>query len=459
MSLKQSANTLENILKDVLSEIKPKKEERKRIKQIAEKIQENVKETLKDISNLQVEFHGSYVKDTWLSGETDLDLFLVFKEKRSRKRIKEILQKVEGETSYDFHRRYAEHPYLRANIQGIGVDFVPAFQIGEKLTAVDRTPKHTEWVQKHLCNRKKDEVRLLKKFLKGIGAYGAEIKVGGFSGMACEVMIEETGSFYSLLSYFRKQKDIFLDPTNTWKRQDAFDFFDSPFVVIDPTDRERDLLAAVTKKKFVLTKIASNYLLKDPKREFFFPRQPEVNKQEIKNTLKERAIILLQLPIQKNVPPDTFWGQAKRVKRKISSHFQRSVFRFYSSDVWKANLDIYIGIELARLKKPRYSLVVGPPPHIPIENINDFMKEYSENIGPWVGYSGRIIAEEKLSEKERRAKTHIIHKLKELKLAPSFSLEEAQVLDNPTSIISTIEEAGCLTRLVKFLERRLPWLY
>ena len=41
----------------------------------------------------------------------------------------------------------------------------------------------------------RDEVRVLKKFMKGIDTYGAEIKVGGFSGMLCETLILNYGSF------------------------------------------------------------------------------------------------------------------------------------------------------------------------------------------------------------------------------------------------------------------------
>src|SRR5207247_7141035 len=59
---------------------------------------------------------------------------------------------------------------------------------GEWKSATDRTPYHTEFMQTHLTPELRLEARLLKKFAKGIGAYGAEIKLGGFSGMLIDTL-------------------------------------------------------------------------------------------------------------------------------------------------------------------------------------------------------------------------------------------------------------------------------
>jgi tRNA nucleotidyltransferase (CCA-adding enzyme) len=46
------------------------------------------------------------------------------------------------------------------------------------------------------------EVRLLKKFMKGTGVYGAEIKIGGFSGYLCELLILKYRSFAQTIEAF-----------------------------------------------------------------------------------------------------------------------------------------------------------------------------------------------------------------------------------------------------------------
>jgi len=44
-------------------------------------------------------------------------------------------------------------------------------------------------MQTHLTPELRREARLLKKFAKGIGTYGAEIKIGGFSGMLIDSLV------------------------------------------------------------------------------------------------------------------------------------------------------------------------------------------------------------------------------------------------------------------------------
>src|SRR5207247_5166945 len=66
---------------------------------------------------------------------------------------------------------------------------------GEWKSATDRTPYHTEFMNTNLTPELRLEARLLKKFARGIGVYGAEIKVGGFSGMLIDTLALYYGSF------------------------------------------------------------------------------------------------------------------------------------------------------------------------------------------------------------------------------------------------------------------------
>lgn len=458
-SVRETRNErMRELLHEVIAEIKPPAEERKKTKKVAKRIRRDVKGALKamDLPH-EVEIHGSYSKGTWLSRETDLDLFVLLKEEVSREYIEKILKKIETSLPYVFRRRYASHPYLRTKIRDIGVDIVPSLQVGEQITAVDRTPEHTSYVRNHLEDIEKDEVRLLKKFLKGISCYGAEIKVGGFSGMACEILVEELESFFSVLSFFKENDEIFLDPTQSWSQEDAFEYFDSQLVVIDPTDRERNLLAALTPKTFSMTQIAAKCFLDNPKREFFFPSSPSFNKRKVKKALKDRAILFIRLHLNEDVPPDTFWGQAKKVEKKVGERLQNDKFDFFASDVWKADGEIHLAIELGRLKKPKKELVVGPPSHIEVENLEAFIEKYRKKVGPWVGHSNRLIAEDTLTLQERKAKTNALKELKRLKLEPSFT--KVQVIEDPQEIFKLSERKEQRVKLVEFLERRLPWLY
>jgi len=94
------------------------------------------------------------------------------------------------------------------------VDIVPCYDAksGEWQSATDRTPYHTNYIRARLDKQLRGDVRLLKKFMQGIGVYGAEIKVGGFSGYLCELLIMKYGSFEATLHAFAKyNKRVVID--------------------------------------------------------------------------------------------------------------------------------------------------------------------------------------------------------------------------------------------------------
>lgn len=70
---------------------------------------------------------------------------------------------------------FSEHPYTHGKFDGIDVDIVPCYILNstKKLqSSVDRTPFHTYYIKSHLTCFQKNQVRLLKKFMKTIGTYG-----------------------------------------------------------------------------------------------------------------------------------------------------------------------------------------------------------------------------------------------------------------------------------------------
>ena len=123
-----------------------------------------------------------------------------------RKNLGDIGLKIAKKAAGDAKQleRFAEHPYLEIFIDGYRVDIVPCYDAkpGEWQSATDRTPYHTDYIKAHLAKELRGEVRLLKKFMQGIDVYGAEIKVGGFSGYLCELLIMKYGSFTETMRAF-----------------------------------------------------------------------------------------------------------------------------------------------------------------------------------------------------------------------------------------------------------------
>ena len=109
-----------------------------------------------------------------------------------------------GQKALKDHRprlRYSDHPYVEAFVKKIRINVVPCYDVeqGRWQSAADRSPFHTEFISKNFDDEKRRQARLLKKFFKASGIYGAEIITGGFSGYVSEVLVMKYGSFEGMV--------------------------------------------------------------------------------------------------------------------------------------------------------------------------------------------------------------------------------------------------------------------
>jgi len=133
-----------------------------------------------------LEFGGSFAKGTWLSKDADVDIFIKFKKNVSEEKFEKISKKIGFDSlkKYSPYVRYSQHPYVEAKIKNTKINVVPCYdvKIGEWKSAADRSPFHTKFMEKSLTSKMRNEVRVLKTFLKLNGIYGSEIAKQGFSG-------------------------------------------------------------------------------------------------------------------------------------------------------------------------------------------------------------------------------------------------------------------------------------
>jgi len=131
-----------------------------------------------------VEFGGSYSKGTWLPDKADVDIFVKFEKETSEKKFVEIAKKI-GFNSMKKYRpyvRYSDHPYVEATIEKTKVNVVPCYDVEKSKwqSAADRSPCHTQFMLESLSGQMKDEIRILKEFLKNLAC------VCGVSMSVCE---------------------------------------------------------------------------------------------------------------------------------------------------------------------------------------------------------------------------------------------------------------------------------
>ncbi|QGA54291.1 CCA tRNA nucleotidyltransferase [Sulfolobus sp. E5-1-F] len=383
------------IEEEVLKIIKPTEEDKKGIEKVLEIIGER-------LSKLDFEVEGSFRKGTWLRQDTDVDIFVFYpkdvgKEYLERNALNDIISRIKD---LNYTLAYAEHPYVIVNINNIEVDIVPALRVesGDKaITAVDRTPFHTKYVTSHLDERGKDEVRLLKRFMKGIGVYGAELKVQGFSGYAAELLIIYYGTFRKVLEGASKWKHpVKIELAKPMKT------FSEPLIIPDPVDPRRNVTAAVSLKNIATFSIAAKYYLKNPSIEFFFPSKKV--EEKIKGD-----VLILRLNLNEKSSEDIIWGQIKRSINKIERALKQYGFRVIDIQAWGDTSNIVIAIQLESKNIGQYYLNIGPQYYS--ETIDDFIQK-NDNI--WVGEDGRLysIKERKEYDAEAIAKRNIVLKVK-----------------------------------------------
>ena len=191
----------------ILNDLKPSQEEIDAVNKTTEKVVDFLNKTcIEEGIDAEAMAVGSVAKNTWLSGKSDIDIFIHFHIDTDMDVLKEKGMELAYKTNNAFNGKasehYASHPYLTCDIDGFEVDIVPCYRIEEGdsiISAVDRTILHTKYIQKHLDEEQEGEVLLLKKFMDAIGTYGSEFKTGGFAGYLCELLILNYGTFEDTL--------------------------------------------------------------------------------------------------------------------------------------------------------------------------------------------------------------------------------------------------------------------
>ncbi|MCV0372837.1 MAG: CCA tRNA nucleotidyltransferase [Nitrosarchaeum sp.] len=262
-----------------------------------------------------VEFGGSYAKGTWLSKGADIDVFIKFKKSTSDKRFEEISKEIGFSSMKKFkpYIRYSEHPYVEARIQGMRINVVPCFDVesGQWRSAADRSPFHTRFMQNALSSQMKDEVRLLKIFLKSIGIYGAEIARQGFSGYVSEVLVLNFGTFENVIKSISKINEKQVIGKTTKK-------FDTSIVIIDPIDSNRNLAAAMSNENIGRFVLSCRAFRDNPSKQFF-----SASKRKLSKNWENVLVIKFDFKARS---PDIIWGQIKRANASLTTQLDLGGF-------------------------------------------------------------------------------------------------------------------------------------
>ena len=352
----------------ILKDIKPTDDEKIKINKVSNDLINYLQETC-DNNNIDanVSLVGSVAKNTALKRKSDIDIFIAFSLDTEMDYLKktglELAHKCCDEFNGVASHHFASHPYVTADIEGFEVDIVPCYAISdgsELKSAVDRTILHTKYIKSNLTIKQEDEVLLLKRFMAMTGTYGSEFKVGGFAGYLCELLIIYYGSFENTLMSavgWKFGESIDLKEYGTSK------LFDDHLIVIDPTDKNRNVAAALRLDKMAeFIQSARNYLSSDNKSDYFYPLNKNLNKENILNEFNKRngdtIAIRFKIP---EMPLDTLHPQLRKTCEALERKLNAEEFNVFKSDYWSDEKEYcVILLEMASSTLNDIKVNIGP---------------------------------------------------------------------------------------------------
>ena len=265
---------------NVLKRITPKLNERERLNASTNLFVNKLK------VDAEIIVGGSMAKDTWITNNNEVDIFVRFNHNED---ISNILEKALQENFTSVTRVHGSRDYYHVMFEEILFEVVPILKIDDASQAqniTDVSPLHAIWVNEH-CKRKQD-VLLLKQFCKAQRVYGAESYISGFSGYITEILVTHYGSFEAVLraSLSWKKQEV-IDPSNYYKNKHIWfevnhSKLGSPIIIIDPVDKNRNAAAALSLEQYNKFKKAAKKFLTSPSETSFLYTSP---RQDMNGTI------------------------------------------------------------------------------------------------------------------------------------------------------------------------------
>ncbi len=307
----------------------------------------------KDIHDIDI-----YVRFDWRYGDLSSILEKIVNSSFG-KRKNQVVEKIHGSRDY-FKVIFSD---------SLTFEIIPVLSIKhprESRNVTDLSYFHVKYFKKFAKKQKQfnGEVALAKTFCRAHGVYGAESYIQGFSGYALECLIAHYGSFLKMLRSLVKVKDrMIIDLEKQYSKKESplilmnESKLMSPIVLIDPTWRERNALAALSKESFeVFQKAAREFLAHPRKSDFVFH---PVSRKSFDNIAHKKKAEILHL----NFKTDKQAGDIAGTKLK-------KFFTFFGNELTK-EFDVFSHIfqynekenaEVFYIVKAKKEIVeIGPP--------------------------------------------------------------------------------------------------
>ncbi|WP_435196092.1 CCA tRNA nucleotidyltransferase [Natronomonas sp. EA1] len=389
-------SSFEAVTDEIRARVVPDEAERERLEAVRERVVARTKGAVDELPvAAEVVTVGSTARGTWLAGDRDIDVFVRFPETLERAQLQEYGLEVGHAVLPDGHEEYAEHPYVKGTFEGFDVDLVPCYDVptaSDIRSAVDRTPFHTEYLEARLTPALADDVRVAKAFLKGIGAYGSDLKTAGFAGYLVELLVLEHGGFRAFVEAASEwHPPVEYDPEDHGQKT-----FDDALVVIDPTDPERNVAASLSTENVARVTHYARALLDEPSVDLFEPWEPEpLTAADVRAEFDARGTHPVAVRFETpDIVEDQLYPQLDRSLAGIEGELDRRGFDVLRSARWADETHAVLVLECEVARRPAVERHDGPPVHVR-GHATGFYEKYAdgEEYGPYIDADGRYVVE------------------------------------------------------------------
>lgn len=361
-------------IKGVFNELDlfPSKEESSRLNKESTAFVKVVKEQInKKKIKAEVFLGGSFAKGTVKkNSQYEIDVFVRFDSKYDNldKHLENIVAEVSKNIKSPYKKIHGSRDYFVIKKEEILFEIIPVLKIRtpkEAKNVTDLSYFHVNYVKKEIKRRKlAREIILTKKFLKAQNVYGAESYIHGISGYGAECLIISYGSFVKMAQAIVKSKEkIILDPAKKYKnKKDVFFEMNearlkSPIIIVDPTFKERNVLAALNNEKFLQLKASLDNFLKHPNKEFFMEKKLDL--EEIKRYSKLTEAEFLHVKLKTNKQEGDIAGSklkkfADYLTKEMRLYFEILRKEFVYDEKQQGDLFLV-------LKSKKELSIIGPP--------------------------------------------------------------------------------------------------
>ena len=317
---------------------------------------------------------GSFAKGTMIKkNKYDVDVYVRFKD--GKKDISEEL----GKILVKAEKIHGSRDYFRIQKGSATWEIIPILRIskpGEAKNITDLSPFHVTYIQSKIKKNKKlgDEILLAKAFCYAQEVYGAESYIHGISGYGVELLLCYYQSFMKMIRTMGEAEErIIIDGEKQYKNKNEIlnsvneAKLQSPIVLIDPTFRERNALAALSKETYEKFRNSCREFLKNPSLSFF--ERKSFDENEFRKGNGEFVKVVSKTNKQKgDIAGSKLFKFHRFLRGSAEKYFSILKDQFVYDDKQKG--ESYFMLE------KKGEIILSGPPIVSIENVARFKKKH-----------------------------------------------------------------------------------